>query len=514
MLIRTYAGGEKSKVEVPMLSECDSHFFAGMLHLYSQIPYCHVHIVIPHDESDRKWGSLPWGRGDPQGGNTNFLGQEVKVSNFTAFQQPNVDVANASVFKAHFHSVRELFQAAPFSTQLRVSVVPCIKGCEDLVALGDHGVLLPLDRGGHNNESQTSFGMITQRIHEGVAKKRRRAGAAPDAPPRRPLYVNNINSQRLHDCYRTLYGQDDLEIEHTDIMPDEKEANVKLPDNVDVSAVFAIATSVDMQHLDLHPAHFDSLKKVTEMAVLTHINLNYNHLSDSGAEMLMDALVNAGCSIVHLSLSSNAIGDLGVVAIANSLEKLPRLTSLELCDNFIQEKGSIALAEAIGGVVVADEPLGDDPVHVGQLPVLSVDLRGNRSRELGAMRWAEVVATHPTLQFLCLARNELGRFSNDAFLGLVYAAVASVSLSVLDLRENFESTTFSVIEYVLGIPPDDLIKELLADLPAGEFDAAEVRQGVFIRRHRNAASVEKKGKQPQQGSARHPPQQQLPTSPA
>merc|ERR550537_1310632 len=112
------------------------------------------------------------------------------------------------------------------------------------------------------------------------------------------------------------------------------------------------------------------------------------------------------------------------------------------------------------------------------------------------MTWAEVVARHRTLQFLCLAPNELGRLHVDSFLGLVYSAVASVALSVLDLRDNFPIGPNQPSD---GPPPVNVIQELLADLPTGEFDAAEVRQGVFIRRHRGggAAVSEKKGRQPQ-----------------
>merc|ERR1719401_1255058 len=114
------------------------------------------------------------------------------------------------------------------------------------------------------------------------------------------------------------------------------------------------------------------------------------------------------------------------------------------------------------------------------------------------MRWAEVVANHPSLQFLCLARNELGRLSADSFLGLVYASVASATLCVLDLRDNFP---LGPNKPAFGPPPNLVIQELVADLPQGEFDNAEVRQGVFIRRHRGGSTDKKtrQGGQPGQG---------------
>jgi Leucine-rich repeat (LRR) protein len=280
-----------------------------------------------------------------------------------------------------------------------------------------------------------------------------------------------------------------LEVEHSDIISsDSRDTAVRLPSEVDITQCFAIATSVDLQHLDINPSHLTNLGLITEMPALSHVNLNHNHLCDAGVELLFQALASAAVSVVHVSISSNNVGDIGAKAIAASLPNIPRLTSLELCDNFIQENGSITLAEALGGVT-AHEDSDEAAAATGPMSVLSVDLRGNRSRELGAMRWAEVVAAHPTLQFLCLSSNDLGRLSPDAFLGLVYAAVASAALSVLDLRDNFPQ---GPSQPSTGPPPQHVIDELLADLPSGEFDAAEVKQGVFIRRHRGGASAQKK----------------------
>jgi len=253
---------------------------------------------------------------------------------------------------------------------------------------------------------------------------------------------------------------------------------------------------VDLQHLDLCPPHLAKLPELSEMPVLTHVNLNHNHLGDVGIELLFRALVDAGSSIEHVSVASNNLGDEGAAIIAASLGSLPRLTSLELCDNFIQERGSIALAEAIGGVAPPDEADADEVAPVGPLPVLSVDLRGNRSRELGARRWAEVICSHPDMKFLCLAQNELGCLTKEYFLDLVCAAVASACLSVLDLQDNFPG------DVGMGPPPSEVTEELLAELPTGEFDPQEVKRGVFIRRHRGAGgATEKKGRQPQQGSS-------------
>merc|ERR1719401_2195720 len=96
-------------------------------------------------------------------------------------------------------------------------------------------------------------------------------------------------------------------------------------------------------------------------------------------------------------------------------------------------------------------------------------------------------------------------------MDLVISAVHSAVLSVLDLQDNFPmvggadslSAAPSPGRAQMGPPPEEVVEELLQFLPAGEYDPAEVRQAVFIRRHRGGgmpgAPGEKKGRQPQQG---------------
>uniref|UniRef100_A0A7S4S9B5 Uncharacterized protein n=1 Tax=Alexandrium monilatum TaxID=311494 RepID=A0A7S4S9B5_9DINO len=483
------------------LSECDVHFFASILHLFSHIPYCHMHVVVPQDlDSDLTPEAMaPWGRPAVAGDDGPFA--VVSVSNDSPFPPPVFKASVVAAIQAHFDAAKRFFEACPVSTQLRLSVAPSIPGCEDVLAQGDHAVLGAVpgsDQPSHMTANV--FARVKKQLQEKAAKKRRaRQPPGSDATPARPLYVNNINSQRLHCCFRTLYGKDEMELEHGDIMQDKH--SVTMPGEVDVSHAFAVAASVDLQHLDLGPLHLSSLSRVTEMPMLTHINLNHNHLGDTGTELLFRALTEVQCSVVHVAVASNGIGDEGAAFISSSLANLPRLTSLELCDNFIQESGSIALAEAIGGLALPDEAEGEEAAPVGPLAVLSVDLRGNRSRELGARRWAEVVCAHPDLKFLCLAQNELGCNTKEYFLDLVCAAVASAALSVLDLQDNFLQPPGPGGRHAVGPPPADVIEELLADLPAGEFDPAEVRRAVFIRRHRGGggSAPEKKGRQPQQG---------------
>lgn len=423
----------------------------------------------------------------------------VSVSNDSPFPPPYSATARiAKIVQKHMDAARNLFEACPISTQLRLSMAPCVPGCEDLLAEGESTVLAALpgvERSG--SPFASAFGRVQQRLHERAAKSQRQRGLTPGEQPR-ALYVNNINSQRLHNCFRSLYGQDDVAIEHGDIIPETITNAAQLPTEVDLSQVFETATSVDVQHLGIETQHLVNLSNVTEMPVLTHVNLCHNNLGDAGVEALFAGLVAAGSSVVHVAVSSNNLGDAGMEAIARSLASLPQLTSLELCNNFIQERGSIALADVIGGMMPFDDAMGDEVMGMESLPILSVDLHGNRSRELGALRWANVIESHPTLQFLCLSENDIGLAGTDAFHDLALAVVTSPTLSVLDLRNNFP---WGLGKLPRGEPPQEVTEFILAEIPLGEFDEAEVRQGVFIRRHRGGGGgvSENRGRQPQQG---------------
>ncbi|CAE7584229.1 RANGAP1 [Symbiodinium necroappetens] len=446
------------------MSECDIHFFAGVMHHFQTIPYCHVHIVVsPYLLTATSGSSEFWGRPAHQAG--------APCSNDSPFPPPvegGKVAAVAARLQAHIDSTCRLFEACPILAELRVSMVPSVPGCEDLLASAGHDVLITPagNPTGSGQSAMDSFGFMKQRLQDKAARRRKakqKQGQPGGTGPPKALYVNNINRQRLHCCYRTLYGKDDAELTHHDVMPPDQLAAISLPGEVDVSGFFAVATSVDLQHLDLGPAHITKLPELTELPALTHVNLNYNHLGDAGTELLFRALVDTGSSVEHVALVSNDIGDEGASIIAASLGNLPRLTSIELCDNFIQERGSIAIAEAIGGVAPPEE--GDDIEAVSNvpLPVLSVDLRGNRSRELGARRWAEVVCNHPDLKFLNLAQNELGLLTKEIFLDLVCAAVTSASLSVLDLQDNFPAAGLGSSE--MGPPPPE-VSEVADPAPA------------------------------------------------
>lgn len=64
---------------------------------------------------------------------------------------------------------------------------------------------------------------------------------------------------------------------------------------------------------------------------LSTLRLRHNHIGDSGAAALADALLEPGCGVTDLDLSSNDIGDAGAKALAEAIRQPEcRLTTLDL----------------------------------------------------------------------------------------------------------------------------------------------------------------------------------------
>jgi len=206
MLIRCFVETSRSAhiVELGKLSEGDVHFFAGILHLFPSIPFCHLHIVVPVDPPGvSDMGDVDvWGDSDAAG---DSRPSQVQISNHSPFPAPAA--ASASVAKSiqsHMELAKKLFETCPISTQLRLSICPLIPGAEDLIAAGDATVLAPtIQGGGHAGTFNEVQKRLMDRALKGKKAKKQEAPVVA-AGPRRALYVNNINSQRLHDCFPRL----------------------------------------------------------------------------------------------------------------------------------------------------------------------------------------------------------------------------------------------------------------------------------------------------------------------
>merc|ERR1719329_1234049 len=145
MLLRSFVenGGRlPHKVQLGKLSECDVHFFAGILHLFPSISYCHLHIVVPAEAAAPGAAEEIWGNpNEGEGVSPNV----VQVSNQSPFPPPFTAASSVSKsIQHHLELAKKLFETCPISTQLRLSIAPLVQGVEDLLAEGDKHVLTPL----------------------------------------------------------------------------------------------------------------------------------------------------------------------------------------------------------------------------------------------------------------------------------------------------------------------------------------------------------------------------------
>jgi hypothetical protein len=193
-----------------------------------------------------------------------------------------------------------------------------------------------------------------------------------------------------------------------------------------------------------------------------------------------------------LNVAENLIGCYGISSAVEALLALPRLSSIDCGNNVIRGAGAIAFADAVGAGRTGTP-----------WALLSVDLSENEIGELGGMRWAEVLAVHPTLQFLALRKTALAVYSDATFTGLCVAASTAPALSVLDLRGNFaanilrpekrENKTLDASSRsyyhdrtatapLISMPEErqkEVVETILTAHP--ELDSPEFREGVIIR---------------------------------
>jgi len=460
------------------LTESDAYFFAQLLHIFPTIAYCHLHIELPPtkecEDADHKCFNSDE---DPV---RRALSRCIETAGGVLDGVPTEPWGGESKppIEAVLGSAQRFFETCPASTKMQLSVSPYI----------------PASYGIRENGGAPSA--MLQRLRNRLISRKRRKQidhreptdqTEPKEPPKPqgPSYVNNISSQRSHDFFYSIYGQDDCELFHHDIYSGKNpKYRVFLPSDVALLPLTGICSSLDMQHLDISARHLRVGKHDTipDVTLLTHLNLNHNRLADAGVKDLFSALAQAASMIVHVSVSDNIIGDEGASAVSSYLPALPRIASLNLSHNCITESGSIALAEMIGGNLMTSLPGHEQqPLASNPLPIQSMDLTGNYVRELGSMRWAEVVAVHQQIQFLSLAENGIGHKDDDSFLALAYAASASQSITVMDLTRNFRSRSSDTEG-----PPDYVIEKVGVALPAQEFDIAHLQAGLFIRRGNSA----------------------------
>ena len=122
---------------------------------------------------------------------------------------------------------------------------------------------------------------------------------------------------------------------------------------------------------------------------LTHVNLNYNDLKVSGAQLVSEMILKNHC-ITHLELTGNSIRDEGAIMIASALSK-SSLRYLNLSANRIQCEGAQAIAEALGS----------------NSCLLNLEIRCNLFETRGAKAMAKMIETNTCLMHLDISYNRI-----------------------------------------------------------------------------------------------------------
>ena len=91
----------------------------------------------------------------------------------------------------------------------------------------------------------------------------------------------------------------------------------------------------------------DARDRNSRTCFLQNLGLELNEITSKGADALAIALALDGCPLRCLRLQHNALGDLGVSALAQSLYLNKTLTKLQLRDVNVQSAGCAALAAAL-----------------------------------------------------------------------------------------------------------------------------------------------------------------------
>ena len=81
-------------------------------------------------------------------------------------------------------------------------------------------------------------------------------------------------------------------------------------------------------------------------SILTNLKLDFNRISDSGAEALAGCI--ARCNVVQeVSIQCNSIGDFGAIALADALVHCSSLRRLNLQGNALGDEGAVAIAKSV-----------------------------------------------------------------------------------------------------------------------------------------------------------------------
>ena len=112
---------------------------------------------------------------------------------------------------------------------------------------------------------------------------------------------------------------------------------------------FSCCTEIVLVNCGIDDEGTEILANRLNTSVLEKLVLDFNRISDSGAEAL--AWCIARCSVVQeVSIQCNSIGDSGAIALADALVHCSSLRRLDLQGNGLGDEGAVAIAKATEGL--------------------------------------------------------------------------------------------------------------------------------------------------------------------
>jgi len=232
---------------------------------------------------------------------------------------------------------------------------------------------------------------------------------------------------------------------------------------------------------------------------LRRIELEWNHLGDTGAALVGEAVAALGSVLHSLGLARNAIGDAGAAALGGLLRSSDALTSLRLEGNELGATGAASLAEGLrfntglshlgielnpigpqGGqrlstalltnrhladLAISDADLGDEGTTAlaaalrANSALRALRLERNGITDAGAAELAEMLRVNSGLQLLDLRQNRMGAAAARAF-----ATALLDNTVVLEIRLAGNYVLPGLGRVGEGEP--ELPPELVADLEA------------------------------------------------
>ena len=181
---------------------------------------------------------------------------------------------------------------------------------------------------------------------------------------------------------------------------------------------------------------------------IQHIDLRYNHLSDSGAEVLAE-LLKPAVHLITLSLQSNMIEEDGASAIADALSGHESMLYLNLNGNKIRTKGANKIVELLFSCPAIEElDLGNNDIdHDGVIAITTALNRGrfalrilnlenpslNSVMQETAIHFAKMLNNNQNLQKLSLRKF---RLRCDGIYTIMNHLMENSALKVLDLSCN------------------------------------------------------------------------------